>query len=57
MKIIVKTILSPIKENVYDPEIQVEMEDLLSYYHSTGCTDFALLDALSLEYYGKIELH
>ena len=56
MKIIVKTILSPIKENVYDPEIHVEMEDLLSYYRSTGCTDFALLDALSLEYYGKIEL-
>ncbi len=52
-----KTILSPIKENVYDPEIQLEMEDLLPYYRSNGCTDFALLDALSLEYYGKIELH
>ena len=51
------TILSPIKENAYDPEVQVEMEDLLSYYRSTGCTDFALLDGLSLEYYGKIELH
>lgn len=57
MKITVKTILSPINENAYDPEIQVEMEDLLSYYRATGCTDFALLDALSLEYYGKIELH
>ena len=52
-----KTILSPIKENAYEPEIQVEMADLLSYYRSTGCTEFALLDALSLEYYGKIELH
>lgn len=52
-----KTILSPIKENAYEPGIQVEMEDLLSYYRSTGCTEFALLDALSLEYYGKIELH
>lgn len=52
-----KTILSPIQENVYDLEIQLEMEDLLPYYRSTGCTDFALLDALSLEYYGKIELH
>lgn len=52
-----KTILSPIKENVYDPEVQVEMEDLFSYYRSTGCTEFALLDTLSLEYYGKIELH
>ncbi len=52
-----KTILSPIKENVYDPEVQEKMEDLLSYYRSTGCTEFALLDALSLEYHGKIELH
>lgn len=53
-----KTILCPMEgENSYDVETQLEMEDLFNYYRATGCTDFALLDALSLEYYGKIELH
>jgi hypothetical protein len=54
----IKTILCPfIGENEYDDETQLEMNDIYPYYKQWGCTDFALLDACSLEYYGKIELH
>ena len=53
-----KTILCPMEgEHSYDVETQVEMKDLFLYYRSTGCTDFALLDALSLVYSGNIVLH
>ncbi len=52
-----KTILCPMIDNTYDTDIQLEMNELLPYYKQTGTTDFALLDALSLEYYGTIELH
>ena len=53
----VKTVLSPLMGDEYDPDVLLEMEDLYQYYKTWGCTEFAVLDALSLEYYGRIELH
>lgn len=52
-----KTVLSPLMGDEYDPDVLLEMEDLYQYYKTWGCTEFAVLDALSLEYYGRIELH
>ena len=42
----------------YDTDIQLEdMHEVLEYVTHNDVEYFAILDALSLEYYGKIEVH
>lgn len=50
-------VFSPITENTYPEDLQLDMGEMVDYWTETGHTKFAILDSFSLEYYGEFDFN
>lgn len=50
-------VFSPITDNTYPEDLQLDVGEMVDYWTETGHTKFAILDAFSLEYYGEFDFN
>lgn len=57
MKNLKHRVFSPITENTYPEDLQLDVGEMVDYWTETGHTNFAILDSFSLEHYGEFDFN